>query len=52
MVNNHQAFATARIKYCLKVLKKIPIDTMRSSISLDDEEKTAKKSLKSIGMKI
>ena len=47
------SFATARIKYCLKVLKKIPIDTMRSSISLDDEEKTQlENSLKSIGMKI
>ena len=47
------SFATARIKYCLKVLKKIPRDTMRSSISLDDEEKTQlEKSLKSIGMKI
>ena len=47
------SFATARIKYCLKVLKKIPIDTMRSSISLDDKEKTQlEKSLNSIGMKI
>ena len=47
------SFATARIKYCLKILKKIPIETMRSSISLDDEEKTQlEKSLKSIGMKI
>ncbi len=47
------SFATARIKYCLKVLKKIPIDTMRSSISLDDEEKKQlENSLKSIGMKI
>ena len=43
------SFATARIKYCLKVLKKIPIDTMRSSISLDDEEKTQlENSLKSL----
>ena len=48
-----QSFATARIKYCLKILKKIPRDTMRSSISLDDKEKTQlEKSLKSIGMKI
>ena len=47
------SFATARIKYCLKVLKKIPRETMRSSILLDDEEKLQlKKSLKSIGMKI
>jgi len=47
------SFATARIKYCLKVLKKIPRDIMRSSISLDDEEKIQlEKSLKSIGMKI
>ena len=47
------SFATARIKYCLKVLKKIPTDTMRSSISLDNEEKSQlKKSLKSIGIKI
>ena len=47
------SFATARIKYCLKVLKKIPHDTMRSSISLDDEEKLElEKSLKLIGMKI
>ena len=47
------SFATARIKYCLKVLGKIPRDTMRSSISLDDEEKSQlEKSLKSIGMKI
>ena len=46
------SFATARIKYCLKVLGKIPRDTMRSSISLDDEEKLQlEKSLKSIGMK-
>ena len=43
------SFATARIKYCLKVLKKIPRDTMRSSIILDKKEKEAlKKSLKSI----
>ena len=47
------SFATARIKYCLKVLKKIHHDTMRSSISLDDEEKTQlEMSLKSIGMRI
>ena len=31
-------FATARIKYCLKVIKKIPSDLMRSSISLDSNE--------------
>ena len=47
------SFATARIKYCLEVLKKIPRGTMRSSISLDNEEKSQlKNSLKSIGMKI
>ena len=47
------SFATARIKYCLKVLGKIPRDTMRSSISLDDKEKLQlENSLKSIGMKI
>ena len=47
------SFATTRIKYCLKVIGKIPRDTMRSSISLDDEEKLQlEKSLKSIGMKI
>ena len=46
------SFATARIKYCLKVLGKIPRDTMRSSISLNDEEKLQlETSLKSIGMK-
>ncbi len=32
-------FATARIKYCLKVLKKIPNDLMRSSISISKKEK-------------
>ena len=32
-------FATARIKYCLKVLKKIPNDLMRSSIFLNNSEK-------------
>ena len=43
-------FATARIKYCLKVLKKIPSDLMRSSISLDVNEKIQlKKSLKTLG---
>ena len=47
------SFATARIKYCLKILGKIPRDTMRSSISLDDKEKLQlENSLKSIGMKI
>lgn len=46
-------FATARIKYCLKVLKKIPSDLMRSSISLDVNEKIQlKKSLKTLGFKI
>ena len=40
-------FATARIKYCLKVLRKIPRETMRSSIELDTKEKIQlKKSLK------
>jgi len=47
------SFATARIKYCLKVLKKIPSDLMRSSISLDANEKIKlKKSLKALGFKI
>ena len=32
-------FATARIKYCLKLLKKIPNDIMKSSIKLDEKEK-------------
>lgn len=46
-------FATARIKYCLKVIKKIPSDLMRSSISLDANEKIKlKKSLKALGFKI
>ena len=46
------SFATARIKYCLKVLKKIPRDTMRSSIILDDnEKKQLEHSLKLIGIK-
>jgi 4-hydroxy-tetrahydrodipicolinate synthase len=46
-------FATARIKYCLRVLKKIPSDLMRSSISLDTDEKIKlKKSLKALGLKI
>tara|TARA_B100000700_G_scaffold124498_1_gene139496 strand:+ start:28 stop:948 length:921 start_codon:yes stop_codon:yes gene_type:complete len=45
-------FATARIKYCLKVLKKIPNDFMRSTIALDNlEKKHLKKSLKSLGLK-
>ena len=45
-------FATARIKYCLKVLKKIPRDTMRSSIILDyNEKKQLEHSLKLIGIK-
>ena len=47
------SFATARIKYCLKVLKKIPSDLMRSSISLNTDEKIKlKKSLKALGFKI
>lgn len=47
------SFATARIKYCLKVLKKIPSDLMRSSISLNANEKIKlKKSLKALGFKI
>lgn len=46
-------FATARIKYCLKVIKKIPNDLMRSSISLNANEKIKlKKSLKALGFKI
>ena len=46
-------FATARIKYCLKVLKKIPSDLMRSSISLDANEKIKlKKCLKALSFKI
>ena len=46
------SFATARIKYCLKVLKKIPNDTMRSSIILDyNEKKQLEHSLKLIGIK-
>ena len=45
-------FATARIKYCLKVLKKIPSDLMRSTIALNNsEKKQLKKSLKSLGLK-
>ena len=45
-------FATARIKYCLKVLKKIPNDLMRSTISLNNSEKKhLKKSLKSLDLK-
>ena len=46
-------FATARIKYCLKVLKKIPSDLMRSSIFLNTNEKIQlKKSLKALGFKL
>ena len=46
-------FATARIKYCLKVIKKIPSDLMRSSISLDANEKIKlKKCLKALSFKI
>ena len=42
-------FATARIKFCLKVLKKIPNDLMRSSITLNlSEKKQLKKSLKAL----
>jgi len=45
-------FATARIKYCLKILKKIPNDLMRSTISLSSNEKMQlKKSLKSLELK-
>ena len=45
-------FATARIKYCLKVLKKIPSELMRSTIALNNsEKKQLKKSLKSLGLK-
>ena len=45
-------FATARIKFCLKVLKKIPNDFMRSTITLDNLEKNQlRKSLKSLGLK-
>lgn len=40
-------FATARIKYCLRILKKIPNEVMRSSITLDKIEKNRlKKTLK------
>ena len=46
-----QNFATARIKYCLKILKKIPNEIMKSSISLDQNEKNQlKKSLKFLGL--
>ena len=42
-----QNFATARIKYCLKILRKIPNEIMRSSITLDNIEKNRlKKTLK------
>jgi dihydrodipicolinate synthase/N-acetylneuraminate lyase len=45
-------FATARIKYCLKILKKIPNEIMKSSIILDNnEKKQLKKSLKFLGLK-
>ena len=45
-------FATARIKYCLKIIKKIPNDLMRSTISLSGHEKIQlKKSLKSLELK-
>tara|TARA_B100000579_G_scaffold433876_1_gene453515 strand:- start:1278 stop:2198 length:921 start_codon:yes stop_codon:yes gene_type:complete len=45
-------FATARIKYCLKVLKKIPNDLMRSTISLNNsEKKQLKRSLRSLDLK-
>ncbi len=47
-----QNFATARIKYCLKILKKIPNEIMKSSITLDNnEKKQLKKSLKSLSLK-
>ena len=46
------SLATARIKYCLKILKKIPNEIMKSSITLDNnEKKQLKKSLKSLGFK-
>ena len=46
-------FATARIKYCLKVLKKIPNDLMRSSIFLNNSEKIQlKKSLTALNFKL
>ena len=38
-------FATARIKYCLKILKKIPNDLMRSTISLSVMKKYSLKNL-------
>ena len=42
-------FATARIKFCLKVLKKIPNDLMRSSITLNlSEKKQLKESLRAL----
>ena len=45
-------FATARIKYCLKILNKIPNDLMRSTITINNlEKKQLKKSLKSLGVK-
>lgn len=45
-------FATARIKYCLKILNKIPNDLMRSTITINNlEKKQLKKSLKSLGLK-
>ena len=45
-------FATARIKYCLKVLKKIPNDLMRSSIFLNNSEKIKlRKSLTALDFK-
>ena len=41
------SFATARIKYCLKLLKKIPNEIMKSSIKLDKiEKKQLKNSIK------
>ena len=46
-------FATARIKYCLRVLKKIPSDLMRSSIFLNTNEKIQlRRSLKALGCKL
>ena len=45
-------FATARIKYCLKILNKIPNDLMRSTITINNlEKKQLKKSLKSLVLK-
>lgn len=37
--NNPASFATARLKYCLKKMKKISTDFMRSTIELDSNDK-------------